>query len=117
MASVTVKPLILLFVERTWIMLSCVIGFSNAGRTVYPHSSYVFSVVLLLVIESVEVNRLFNSLVLGDVNESLVNCFDASYLKDLLVTSLKVTLLVSLSGEQSELEWSFDSCLLFETVG
>lgn len=77
-ASVTIEPFTLLFVERIWIIRSCVMGFSNTGRTVYPYSSYIVCFIRGFSIKTVDINRLFNLFILSHINQALVDGFNTT---------------------------------------
>ncbi len=79
-ASVTIEPFTLLLVERIWISLSCVVGFSNTGRTVYPYSSYITSLIRGFSIKTVDINWLFNLFILSHIDQALVDCFNTAHL-------------------------------------
>jgi hypothetical protein len=116
LSSISVPPFALRLDVEIRVILSCVVGFSNARGAIDPDSSAGIVGVGGLLVDLEQVHGLLYLLVLANIDKSLFHGSGDSDLEDLLVESGDISLLVSASGSYSKCPGSVEASVILVAV-
>ena len=113
---VTIKPFVLCLEVDIGEIISGVSRFTNSGRAINPSPTDIFGLDWLSCGDLIGVNGLLDLEVILDLNISVGDSFLRSHLKQVLISSGDISLLVTLSGLNSKSPRSIQAGVLFVAI-